>query len=202
MVNNNNIALKHRDQWTWKKQEALPHLPGGHVPRRDHDQDQNWCSEACSSFDTTGNEIAEFKFFNEEVSTSYVVKRFPASVCRTMMLCYDAFRTRDLSLPQRGDPRRYALVREQRGHYSNPAYVNIGDEVYCGILELMPHCGCSFAHPHWGLLPRAQARVLYNEEQNFYAKRALSCIQTDLRHKLGKAAGSVNRRSSTNNSLR
>ena len=107
------------------------------------------------------------------------------------MMCYSALRKTRTTLPQRGDPRMYALVQGLWGRYANPAYVDIGDEVYCGILVLDANGGCSFAHPHWGQLQKAQPTAMYSEEAKSYALHACYCIQTDLRYKLGQASHSV-----------
>ena len=95
----------------------------------------------------------------------------------------------DRALPQRGDLPIYAR-QGNNGNYANDGYVCISDNVRGGILDLVPDEGVYFMHAKWGALkpcvPRdVSAQTIRN------AGWALKCIQTDLRHRLGRASGTT-----------
>ena len=55
----------------------------------------------------------------------------------------------------------------------------------------MPVGGCSNCHPDWGTVVKAQPTAMYSDEDKWYANQACYRRQTDLRHHLGKAPGTV-----------
>ena len=94
---------------------------------------------------------------------------------------------RDISLPQRGDRRTFRRNedRSQSG-YENPGYTCIADDVYGGILEMVPTRGAQYAHPSWDSVLRAKPMDEYTRFKKEAAKSALRFIQKDLRHHIGR----------------
>ena len=96
---------------------------------------------------------------------------------------------RDHKLPQRGDR---ALYRQnENGDFENPAYVNIAEGVYGGILEKLPPEGAQFCHPAWERILRARHPEEYGSRARDEAKKALRFLQKDLRHHIGRRDNSI-----------
>ena len=103
--------------------------------------------------------------------------------------------TRDMSLPQWGDAPRFPPAQGSFHSYHNPGYKNMGDNVRCGLLEFLPSKGASFTHEYWGIVQAAQVPPHISFHRKKDANFALSCIQSDLHHRLGRThnAASINR---------
>ncbi|CAE7705382.1 unnamed protein product [Symbiodinium sp. KB8] len=96
---------------------------------------------------------------------------------------------RDHKFPQRGDRPLYR--QNEHGEFENPAYVNIGEGVYGGILEKLPPEGAQFCHPDWDKILRATHPREYGGKECGDAKNALYFLQKDLRHHLGRSDKSI-----------
>ena len=96
---------------------------------------------------------------------------------------------RDRQLPQRGDQPKFATDVET-GNYVNEGYSCIADNVRGGILDLMPLEGAQFIHGDWGEVKQCRSRDLTRE---FWKNSwwALSRIQMDLRHHIGRVSGTT-----------
>ena len=96
---------------------------------------------------------------------------------------------RDHKFPQRGDRPLYQY--NDSGVFENPAYVNIAEGVYGGILEKLPPEGVQFCHPAWDNVLRARHPREYEAKAQDDAKKALRCLQKDLRHHIGRKDKSI-----------
>ena len=89
---------------------------------------------------------------------------------------------RDGCFPQPGDRPRFAMDAET-GQSVHPGYRSIGDGVRGGILDLIPVRGTRFAHPNWEIVEHCIPRNMSKHAGN-RATWALSCVQSDLRHRI------------------
>ena len=64
----------------------------------------------------------------------------------------------------------------------------MSDNVKGGILDLVPTEGARFIHNKWNIIDACRPRDMSRRAMN-NASWALSCIQMDLRHHLGRVAG-------------
>ena len=96
---------------------------------------------------------------------------------------------RDRQLPQRGDLPKFATDVET-GRYVNAGYSCIADNVRGGILDLMPLEGAQFIHMDWGEVKPCRHRDLTRDvwKNSWWA---LSRLQIDLRHHIGRVSGTT-----------
>ncbi|CAE7562288.1 unnamed protein product, partial [Symbiodinium microadriaticum] len=97
---------------------------------------------------------------------------------------------RDRRLPQRGDRPSY-VYDENTNSYTNPGYESIGGgrPIRCGILDLIPTKGASFINNRWDIVNEVVLRNI-TRQRRLNADWALSCIQSDLRHRIARRPGS------------
>ena len=101
----------------------------------------------------------------------------------------DASDHRDPQLPPRGDRPKFAMDVDA-GRYVNEGYACMSDNVKGGILELMPLEGAQVSHDKWNLIKSCRPRDLTYRSMN-EAPWELTCIQMDLRHHIGRVAGTT-----------
>ena len=96
---------------------------------------------------------------------------------------------RDRQLPQRGDLPKFAPDVET-GRYVNAGYSCIADHMRGGILNLMPLEGAQFIHRDWGEVKACRHRDLTRDvwKNSWWA---LSRLQIDLRHHIGRVSGTT-----------
>ena len=103
--------------------------------------------------------------------------------------------SRDEVVESGGDQQVIKCMTSTRDMDLPPSYQNMGDNVRCGLLELLPPKGVSSAHEDWGLIQAAQAprRISFHCKRD--ANWTLSSIHSDLRHRLGRThhTASINR---------
>ena len=97
---------------------------------------------------------------------------------------------RDRRLPQRGDRASYERD-ESTGAWANDGYESIGGgrPIRCGILDMIPTRGARFINSRWEHVDTVVIRNL-NHHRRRLADWALSCIQSDLRHRIARRPGS------------
>ena len=108
----------------------------------------------------------------------------PASDDKVAELIEEMSHHRDRCLPQRGDRPKFATNAEA-GQYVNEGYRCIADNVHGGILDLIPVKGAKFLHRDWEIVDTCIPRNVSRHDATW----ALSCIQSDLRHRLVRVAG-------------
>eukprot|EP00439_Symbiodinium_sp_Y106_P074980 s2566_g14.t1 len=113
----------------------------------------------------------------------------PISQDRVCQMIEDASDHRDRCLTQRGDRPKWA-INADTGDYDNKGYACMSDNVKGGILDLLPIEGARFIHSRWNLVDTCRPRNMTRSAMN-NASWALSCIQTDLRHHIGRLGGSA-----------
>ena len=113
----------------------------------------------------------------------------PISQDRVCQLIEEASDQRDRQLPQRGDRPKYA-INADTGHYDNAGYACMSDGVKGGLLDLLPIEGARFIHSKWNIIDTCRLRDLNRRAMN-NASWALTCIQMDLRHHIGRVAGTT-----------
>eukprot|EP00439_Symbiodinium_sp_Y106_P022887 s4429_g2.t2 len=97
--------------------------------------------------------------------------------------------TRDRQLPQRGDQPKFA-VDVGTGLYVNKGYSCTSDGVKGRILELMPLEGVQFIHRDWNIVKSCRPRDVSRQAAKL-SSWAMSCIQMDLRHHIGRVSGTT-----------
>ena len=90
---------------------------------------------------------------------------------------------RDRCLPQRSDP-------ESDNGYANAGYKCISDGVRGGVLDLILLKGAKLIHGDWDLVDECVPRNMRYYAMK-HAEWALSMIQSDLRHRLARVAGTT-----------
>ena len=97
--------------------------------------------------------------------------------------------SRDRQLPQRGDQQRFA-VDVDTGLYVNKGYSCTSDGLRGGIVELMPLEGAQFIHRDWNIVKSCRPRDVSRKAAQL-SSWAMACIQTDLRHHIGRVSGTT-----------
>ena len=97
--------------------------------------------------------------------------------------------TRDRQLPRRGDQPKFA-VDVGTGLHVNKGYSCTSDGVKGRILKLMPLEGVQFIHRDWNIVKSCRPRDVSRQAAKL-SSWAMSCIQMDFRHHIGRVSGTT-----------